>query len=911
MSKGKMIPPTTSDTSFKKIRDTIPNPLKEESMHRYIISFLVFTCLTFSFPFLPSKPGSQNVILAVPDDILLLNEISAWPLDNIYWIEIINPTDRPVELDGWTIEFYSGFSYTFPANSGDVSQGDVHELRLNAENLLNSAGDGCILLSSSGPVDSISWGSPPPNPVRQFSPGAPLWPEIAVYRDDQPIFSPGDVCIRIPYEWRSIPGTPVGSDHWRIRSEQSASPGEPNPPPGPTYFTPQSGSELASDLYLAVSGLTWAREFTFQICEDPGFADIVIDETTTEHYIPVNDLPRGSYHWRVRIESPVISEWFQSQEFTVLPFDIDEMIAASEFLSQLPIKDDRLLASMKGGGEVEPPSGLLVGSDETLLAVGLLGIEHIFQHKDTDMVCLDGCPERGDYPWEDPHSESLYSGGHNNCYCSRACLAMIASMGGCNLSQDRITYYIFEEAGVASRDTREAGHVGDPFRDLAHGLGTYYSGINLALEWIYNQPSGSARTVGSSDSTFDDEDPSDMDSIRDLIDAGRPVIMNVPGHSTLIDGYAIVRREDGTLHNSVHIIDPLINDFYAWSGTAGTLVPTNYFCFPPTSGRPVRCDEPEVSMDSDGDYLVDFDEIHRFDTDPNDPDSDADGLNDMEDMYGYLFNPDSSYNLRERDIDGDGVAKELDPDNDRADNDGVNDGCEDVDLDGWFNPDGSESDNFDASDDFSVISPLCYNGFILIEATVHNNIAGSSMTLTVEEYVLMESGNPSSSEDYIHSHEWELTSTPLVLEIPPIGGMPGGTITSVAQGVGDGLARIEIEVDESGHYTVTTDCDPRTMSYTITTTSPIETRSVSRTYYLAIGDHHYGYVSGDAPPAVFNWLESIGPANVFEGEITVSDVGDARIAGTDTIDIPEGLTGLTGTVTRSWEIRIQRGDPLL
>jgi hypothetical protein len=45
-----------------------------------------------------------------------------------------------------------------------------------------------------------------------------------------------------------------------------------------------------------------------------------------------------------------------------------------------------------------------------------------------------------------------------------------------------------------------------------------------------------------------------------------------------------------------------------------------------------RAQEPQVSKDSDGDGLVDFDENERFRTAPNNKDSDKDGVPDKEDI---------------------------------------------------------------------------------------------------------------------------------------------------------------------------------------------------------------------------------------------------------------------------------------
>ena len=55
--------------------------------------------------------------MAQTEGMLLLNEISPWPTDGVVWVEVINPGNTPVRIDGWSIQFMSGFSYTFPAGS--------------------------------------------------------------------------------------------------------------------------------------------------------------------------------------------------------------------------------------------------------------------------------------------------------------------------------------------------------------------------------------------------------------------------------------------------------------------------------------------------------------------------------------------------------------------------------------------------------------------------------------------------------------------------------------------------------------------------------------------------------------------------------------------------------------------------
>jgi outer membrane protein OmpA-like peptidoglycan-associated protein len=82
-------------------------------------------------------------------------------------------------------------------------------------------------------------------------------------------------------------------------------------------------------------------------------------------------------------------------------------------------------------------------------------------------------------------------------------------------------------------------------------------------------------------------------------------------------------------------------------------------------------------LDSDGDGLTDWDEIHIYHTDPHNPDTDGDGLTDGEEVRKYHTDP------LKPDTDGDGLTDgqevkvyHTDPLNPDTDGDGLNDGQE-------------------------------------------------------------------------------------------------------------------------------------------------------------------------------------------------------------------------------------------
>ena len=73
----------------------------------------------------------------------------------------------------------------------------------------------------------------------------------------------------------------------------------------------------------------------------------------------------------------------------------------------------------------------------------VLGVTWLYQHKDTNMLCLEGCNETGTHPWDSPHPAHDV---HGNTYCYSAATAMIANYflnslePGKRLSQDRISF---------------------------------------------------------------------------------------------------------------------------------------------------------------------------------------------------------------------------------------------------------------------------------------------------------------------------------------------------------------------------------------------------------------------------------------------------------------------------------------
>lgn len=296
-----------------------------------------------------------------------------------------------------------------------------------------------------------------------------------------------------------------------------------------------------------------------------------------------------------------------------------------------------------------------------------LGITAQLERKDTKMLCLEGCSLEGPNAWNLQHENSST---HDSQRCIKAAISMINSYYGGDLSQDRISYYVYEEC---SKD-------GSPENDLGHGKGVL--GVNAVsiLRWALNEAS-IIRLDGKPD----------FITIKHYIDSNRPIMRDhgTAHKITVIDGY-------DTEEQTVHVIDPLtateskipyddLDVFVVW--------------IPISDNITARSDESTIWMDSDEDGIVDFDETNRFHTDPYNHDTDEDGIDDKTEIRSYTFLNDDSYDsrdIRNPDVDGDGLRAELDRD---SDNGGCLDGLEDLNHNGKIDP--GETDPSDPSDDSS------------------------------------------------------------------------------------------------------------------------------------------------------------------------------------------------------------------
>ena len=462
------------------------------------------------------------------------------------------------------------------------------------------------------------------------------------------------------------------SNDWSIYQVNDLSIGGENNLPSPTIITPFDGVEICDNEvhfgWFAVN----VDYYHIEIDDDNNFQSPIlsIDSTNTQY----------------TYQKPAIGETFYF----------------------------RVMSKGNNGGDSNYASIYIQFADCELQLLGTnsvqvlkqLNITPIMQHKDTNMLNLGGdtecqvqenhgndknCLSRWDSSHEDDGNDKLNDGNAiiasalDGMYCTRAAISMIVSYYGGDLSQDRISYEAFKNDGVDL--------------SLGHGNGLWPNAWFRCIEvddktiseckeernifgWALNTAS---ITSGEGRPTFG--------QIKQWIDDDRPILIveRHPDylHSVVISGY----REE-FLFDYVTRIDPktATSSEIKWTTTWNIVE----FHVAPAGVTPFS-QEVSIHQDTDDDGIVDFDEEVRFKTNPNNQDSDADGVPDKSDIRAYVFDMDGNYKPRLADFDGDLLRKEKDPDNDKSNNSGSPDGCEDSNQNGKYEPALGETNNFDSS----------------------------------------------------------------------------------------------------------------------------------------------------------------------------------------------------------------------
>ena len=500
-------------------------------------------------------------------------------------------------------------------------------------------------------------------------------------------------------------GRPPGADRpsaptdWVIYPPDQVSPGRANPLPPVAQLLPMNGAILpATSAELSWYPVPGAARYRVQLAADNAFTTPLLNQVVDGTSVSSGQRAAGVYFWRVQ----------------AIP--AEGAPSAWSYASRLEL--GRRSVGADGTRADRGPAGFgMSESDESPQAAGpvVLSVALIHQSKDSGMLLMESQQEGGvrtagalpprPHVWDRDHPGLDIRDPADNMNCALASMTMLNRFYNGDLTQDRIGYEVFSKnvdqyaGAIQARDIYPPTSVPQekapgPERDLNYGYG-------LSLEHVVAAglfALGAAPGPGSGWAAPDDI----WNAVVREINAGRPLLGFTSGHFILIRGY------DATAGRIVYINDP-------WSGpNVGPgqyavnldasnlgLAPLAGFMSYPTHPT-IRNLERNFNLDADGDGVTDFDEINRFKTDPNNTDTDTDGVPDkndiksgiyeLEHMYGYAWNP--AYGNPGRDLDSDNKPTELDPDSDDG---GCTDGDEDTDKDGFHTD--PETNNFDRADD--------------------------------------------------------------------------------------------------------------------------------------------------------------------------------------------------------------------
>jgi hypothetical protein len=492
-------------------------------------------------------------------------------------------------------------------------------------------------LSSAGPtiLSFVAWGDAPGNRAANASHAglwSPRWFKSLVrgLGVGDPSKTPNETIGLLPGSLTPYP------DNWTLYQTGEVTKGGENPVPGISFYYPLSGATMQDTSFSIGWNPVRKATYWFQMANNINFSPLMVDQKslTEAVYIPTTTVAPGTYYWRVKV-----------------------LLAGRESLwsKALQIKSETLPTSLAGG------EGSL-GAPPSQKKYILPRIAWQLQHKDTTMLCLDGCELTGNEAWDQPHK---IRGAHESKYCFRASMSMLVSYYGGKLSQDRITYQMFKGAA--------------PELDLGHALTPpSWQAMDDALTWAL----GVSVPLQGGKPTFA--------QIKTWVDANQPsitIFLNPDGtssHARVMDGYFEVGS-----YQKIHLLDPWTRDTGAgkdngWVNYADDNIIAYYVGPAGPGGAPnVQSDEADLTIDSDGDLINAFDEKYRFHTDPTKGDTDGDQVMDRQEIKDYIFKATGAFDYRDPDMDWDTKRKELDPDNDGG---GLIDGCEDINHTDSFLP---------------------------------------------------------------------------------------------------------------------------------------------------------------------------------------------------------------------------------
>ena len=586
--------------------------------------------------------GDSSTIGAGNVQTIRITEVMFIPSTGVEWVELYNTSsDEYANLGQSKISNASGDVYHIPVDFPSVppntyvlilfdglrdsqasSEMKDNYLVLHTEKLagdvFGDVSDNCTLYSPDGKlVDFVAWGD--------YGHSGHYVNNAEEMGTSGPVTT--DQSIGVP------PNVYENSEEiaWVIYKEGETTPGSMNPIPAPSPVVPPSGAGLRTNL-PSFAWDDWAiniKAYRLEVADNEDFDSPLISvEMPGSVYHPKTSFSNGHYYWRIKSVSNTSEESAWSE---TTPFYIETKTRS------------KLIASKDLG--LYPP---------------------VQQRKDTPMLCFE-CAESGKHPWNDQHIDSA-SGFHNcpHCkgYCARAAIAMINRRYGGSLTQDEISHHVYKAQGPLGKKIGDK-HV----NDLGHNKGFNEDDIIKVLKWALE---------GQEDIRWFNLS---FELIVYYIDQGRPIFSRTPKHVLLLDGYDDYEDDE---EDSVHVINPWTGNEYPLKLSESTqfriMAP---FVNKKTKGRKgsteIYADGHWTDTDKDG--ILDYDEIHRFGSNPymEAPlDSDFDGISDFKEIWGFRFG--KGLKKRYPDLGWD-IWNQL-----NFDNDTLLDGYEDLNKNGTMDP---------------------------------------------------------------------------------------------------------------------------------------------------------------------------------------------------------------------------------
>lgn len=372
---------------------------------------------------------------------------------------------------------------------------------------------------------------------------------------------------------------------------------------------------------------------------------------------------------------------------------------------------------------------LSVFADTTWIAERHLNVTPLAARKDTRLLDVAWGEMAVAREWDKPHWNHPHYDEEEWYRCWAVGAQMLNRYYGGDLTQDELKLNFKTTFALKSLNDLAANKILGAFLHYNRG-GMADSLLTSVVLWALGNDVKLVR---------EDSLPTE-DEVRTWIGAGIPLYVWTEGHVMLLDAYRI--SLSGRM--DVRVLNTDNDGTAEWRVLKSSAL--KGFVAATVSGN-VRESDSRIHTDSDGDGLMDYDEIERFGTDPYNPDSDGDGIDDKTEIFSYTIREKLNGpigNMRRgveeehyADIDGDGLRAEMDFDSDGG---GVADGVEDANRNGIW--ESGETDVYDTDDDSARDEDsLDVPGKIILYAIGNLRINDGVKCFTEVEYELHETRN--------------------------------------------------------------------------------------------------------------------------------------------------------------------------